>query len=299
MVTPLPMTMKSSMMKGSFFRIVKLVVFAAVAFVILFGGAYLFALDKMMTESEVSQQPRITDSTERGAVKIFFVGNSLTYTHSIPTILQRFIEAGQHKQTKIWQIALPSRLFEQHAKDGLAADILSKHGPFDYVVLQGQSTEPYMRPQHFIYYGWKLAKLAEQSGAKPILFQTYADEGDLASQEKLTRGYEELSKQTVAPVVPVGEAWFYALSENPKLKLWSADRHHPSGEGAYYSACVFYAYLFRASPESLPAKITGHSESRNRDVVIVDLPPAKAKQLQQLAWEYFQAHRPGTALVPW
>jgi hypothetical protein len=49
----------------------------------------------------------------------------------------------------------------------------------------------------------------------------------------------------------VGYAWQAALKQNPSLNLWQDDGSHPSEAGTYLAACVFYAVVFRASPEGL------------------------------------------------
>ena len=63
-----------------------------------------------------------------------------------------------------------------------------------------------------------------------------------------------LANQLIAPVAPVGYAWLTAWLQNPQLDLWQADGSHPTEQGTYLAACVFYAVLFRQSPEnnSLP-----------------------------------------------
>lgn len=280
--------------KKTVWRVVRLFLFAMVAFVVLFGVTFWIMIDNELAQWQVNQAPRLSDSKDAAAVKILWVGNSLTFTHSIPAILQAFIESdrGVHKETKFWQVLVPSRRLEQHIEDGLVKRILDNNGPFDYMVIQGASTEPIYDRKGLIYYGYKLAQMAREHHAKPIVFQTYADQGQPENQEKVTQAYAELATATDAPVIPVGETWFFAVGRDPKLDLWSSDHHHPGPEGSYLSACVFYCYLFDRQPINMPAKITAHNERRNCEITIVDLSPAKAAELQTLAWEYYLAHKP-------
>ena len=39
--------------------------------------------------------------------------------------------------------------------------------------------------------------------------------------------------------------------QNPQLDLWQDDGSHPTEQGTYLAACVFYAVLFRQSPQGL------------------------------------------------
>jgi hypothetical protein len=50
----------------------------------------------------------------------------------------------------------------------------------------------------------------------------------------------------------VGYLWSIVRQERPTLELWQADGSHPSVAGTYLAACVFYALIFRQSPEGLP-----------------------------------------------
>ncbi len=286
--------------KKTVWRVIRLFLFAVVAFVVIFGVGFWFMLDRALCDMEVNQAPRLSDSKEADAVKIMWVGNSLTFTYSIPAILKAFIESdrGVHRQTKFWQVLVPSRRLEQHIEDGLVKRIVDNNGPFDYMVIQGASTEPIYDRKGLIYYGYQLAQMAREHHEQPILFQTYADQGQADNQAQVTKAYAELAEATGAPVVPVGETWFYAVGRNPKLDLWSSDHHHPGPEGSYLSACVFYCYMFGREPTGMPAKITALNEKRKRDITIVDLPQAKAEELQRLAWEYYLAHKPAAPLPP-
>ena len=52
-------------------------------------------------------------------------------------------------------------------------------------------------------------------------------------------------------VVPAGDAWQSALKKDPSLVLWQEDGIHPTEAGTYLAACVFYAVIFKESPEGL------------------------------------------------
>ena len=71
-------------------------------------------------------------------------------------------------------------------------------------------------------------------------------------QVQINQGYMTIANQLIAPVAPVGYAWLTAWLQNPKLVLWQADGSHPTGQGTYLAACVFYAVIFRQSPVNNP-----------------------------------------------
>jgi hypothetical protein len=82
-----------------------------------------------------------------------------------------------------------------------------------------------------------------------------------------------------ADLAPVGLAWEKALERDPSIDLHHLDERHANPVGAYLTACVFYAVLFNASPEGLPARIQIKGKIR------LDLDKDRAQFLQKLAYE--------------
>lgn len=52
-------------------------------------------------------------------------------------------------------------------------------------------------------------------------------------------------------VAPVGAAWQTAVAQKAFPALWQDDGSHPTVQGTYLAACVFYATIFRQSPMGL------------------------------------------------
>ena len=44
---------------------------------------------------------------------------------------------------------------------------------------------------------------------------------------------------------------YWRQGQNSQLDLWQADGSHPTEQGTYLAACVFYAVIFRQSPKGL------------------------------------------------
>ncbi len=104
-----------------------------------------------------------------------------------------------------------------------------------------------------------LVQKIRQTGAQPVFFLTWAHqdgwpENNLPDYEsmqlQIDQGYMAIADQLFVPVAPVGYAWLTAWLQDPKLDLWQADGSHPTDQGTYLAACVFYAVLFRQSPEN-------------------------------------------------
>jgi len=90
-----------------------------------------------------------------------------------------------------------------------------------------------------------------------------------AMQAQLQLGYTEIAVALDAAVAPVGIAWQHGLLADSTLPLWDSDGSHPSVEGSYLTACVFYAVIVQQSPEDLP--------------YYAELPLDKARLLQRVA----------------
>jgi hypothetical protein len=70
-------------------------------------------------------------------------------------------------------------------------------------------------------------------------------------QFQIDRGYLQIAHELSTAVAPVGYAWLLAAGQNPGLTLWQEDGSHPTLQGTYLAACVFYAVIFLQSPVGL------------------------------------------------
>jgi len=211
--------------------------------------------------------------------RILFIGNSYTYVNDLPATFTQLASAGGHRvQTGMaaeggWTLA-------QHAGSAATIDMLT-HSAWDDVVLQEQSELPAVEPSRSsVMYpaARQLVALVRKAGATPIFFLTWGhrngwpenglpDYGSMQAQ--LDSGYLSIAGELGAPVAPVGVAWWTASRQAPLPDLWQSDGSHPTAQGTYLAACVFYALVFRQSPEGL-----GYLD---------DLPPDTAHALQSIA----------------
>lgn len=132
---------------------------------------------------------------------------------------------------------------------------------WDYVILQEQSVIPCLpdRREQAMYPAVRaLHGSIQRAGAETVLFVTWGRRDGLASegyrglemmQDQLHAGYKEIADEIGAAIAPVGIAWQHARTKDAALELWAKDGSHPSQEGSYLAACVFYSVICRASPE--------------------------------------------------
>jgi hypothetical protein len=134
---------------------------------------------------------------------------------------------------------------------------------WDYIILQGQSQEPSFPYDQVnaqtLPYAVQLADSAKaiQPCIQVNYFMTWGRQnGDPQwdsintfdkMNARLRDAYLRIADSAQAAVSPVGVAWKYVRDNYPTINLYQQDGSHPSVEGSYLAACVFYTSLFHKS----------------------------------------------------
>ncbi len=231
-------------------------------------------------------------------MRILFIGNSYTNANDLPGMLIGMMATkGVKLETR--SVTPGGCTLEKHWNGPDARKAIAD-GPWDYVVIQEQSQLPAFNPPQTLKYAALLAQAVLEAGSKPVFYLTWTRKDKPQMQEALTRTYMKAGADAKALVAPAGIAWVNATKVNPKLVLYAADGSHPTVEGTYLTACVFYATLLRRDPTGLPGRLV--IDTKVRDNVIMrrnpaNLTTAQAKPLQAAAWktvEELQSYKPVT-----
>lgn len=204
-------------------------------------------------------------------IKVLFLGNSYTYVNDLPGMIEEI--SNKEGKKIIHESVTPGgcTLF-QHVESQNSLSKIRK-GNWDYVILQEQSQLPVidyyrqnkLKPSYKALYD---SIMLYNPSAKVVGYMTWgrryggqqcvnfgdgvycsADFVDFNHmQDTLTVAYCENAYATNSYVAPVGEVWKAALSSNPELVLHSPDNSHPSYDGSYLAACVFYSIFWNESP---------------------------------------------------
>ncbi len=153
-----------------------------------------------------------------------------------------------------------------------------KNGPWDLVVLQGQSQEPIggNSADGFEQAARQLDGIIRSSGSRTAFFMTWAYKAAPQMIGPLSDAYTGVGSELGALVVPVGLAFARAGWSNPTMELYAGDGKHPSLLGTYLAACVFFATFYEKSP--VGASYTAGLSAR------------KVKFAQTIAWEIVQEY---------
>ena len=223
--------------------------------------AVLFVIIGLAAPACSATRPCIRGPGAGSCLHILFIGNSYTAVNDLPAMFAQLAKAGGHRVET--GVAAPGGwTLSAHASSAETLNRL-KSSKWDIVVLQEQSQVPAVEPartQAMYPAGRLLVRRIEEGGATPIFFLTWAHRdgwpenglaGYEAMQSRISDGYLRIAQELGVPVAPVGDAWLTAKGEHPDLELWQGDGSHPTEQGTYLAACVFYATIFRQSPERL------------------------------------------------
>jgi len=192
---------------------------------------------------------------------VLFIGNSYTYVNDLPGMFSELACAGGH-QVETGMAAEGGWTLADHVASVDTFQKL-KAQQWDYVVLQEQSQIPAVenyRDQVMYPAVRTLVSKIKELGEQPYLFLTWGHrdgfpETNLQNyndmQYQLSVGYGTIARELGVQVVPVGNAWYQAVTQDNPIDLWQSDGSHPNEEGTYLAACVFYAQIFQESPVGL------------------------------------------------
>lgn len=233
----------------------------------------------------IATAPARSNTPPPNALRVLFIGNSLTASNDLPAIVQALAEAG--RQRPLWyepQVHMGGSLEDQW-EAGQALHTL-RTGKWDVVVLQqGPSSLPESR-KNLLEWSGKFANEIRSVGARPALYQVWPESNRPQAFDQVCESYRLAAKEVDGLLFPVGEAWRAAWRRDPKLQLYS-DSLHPTPAGSYLAALVMYQRLFNASPIGLPAKLQLKGDSGG----IIDLPADRARLLQEACAEAIAAER--------
>ncbi len=198
-------------------------------------------------------------------LSVLFLGNSYTYVNNLPQLIKDIALA--NGDTLIFDSNCPGgQTFQGHFNDVTTVLKISSQN-WNYLVLQAQSQEPSFPPSQVetqtLPYAIKLDSMSKHYNpcSETVFFETWGRKnGDasncgfyppvctyLGMQDRLRASYKLFADTTHSVFSPAGEAFRKSIALNPSLELYSLDESHPSLEGSYLTACVFYELLFHKS----------------------------------------------------
>ena len=222
---------------------------------------------------------------EQETEKVLFVGNSFTFFWNMPQMVEAMAK-DQGVALETAQSTVGGSNLEQHWKEekGTKTRQLLDNGNWDYVVLQDHSTSTIDHAERFKTYATKLIELVKEKNAQPLLSMTWAYDSNPLMQETISSAYLALGEKTGTKVVPVGSIFMKAQKARPDLKMYFDDKH-PSSDGSYLIALIYYKYFTGRSVLEIPNRLT--TKDADGDLLYLNFVlPETGKFLRQLVEEY-------------
>jgi hypothetical protein len=200
--------------------------------------------------------------------RILFVGNSFTVRNDLPALWAGLAADGDVGTQLTWEVvAAGGASIRQHLNKGEMTRWLNEE-PWDWVVLQEQSTLPVKNPARTGDNVRDAHELIARTDASTVLYMTWARQNAPESQAVLAQTYDDLGAELGVPVVPAGLAWERALAQDPGRVLHDRDGSHPNLAGSYLAACTFQYTLFGepvGEPEVAARKLLPDEREALRD----------------------------------
>jgi|GEM_PF-341613 len=183
--------------------------------------------------------------------RILFIGNSYTHNNGVNIYLTGLFESANHDLTiDIQRSTNGGWCLEDHWYYDVTQSKLND-SEWDYVFLQDKSTGPVYNPDRTLRYAQLFDSSIDESGAQTGFYMTWAREWDPDMIIPISTLYTSLGVTMDALVAPVGLAWQKALENDPEIDLYVKDGSHPTVQGTYLAACVFYTTIWHKSPEGI------------------------------------------------
>ena len=184
------------------------------------------------------------------ALRVLFIGSSLTYTNDLPYTLSQLSAQAGYEPCQCVMIAHPLFALEDHYNAGEAAAMLDTVR-FDFVVMQqGPSALPESRV-NLVYYAQQFAPIIARNGAIPVMLSVWPNQLRQFDFPGVRDSYRAAADAIGAVFAPAGGAWLAAWERDATLGLYRGD-DHPTYAGTYLATLVLFEQLYGRRPTTLP-----------------------------------------------
>ncbi|MFN8583553.1 MAG: hypothetical protein U0163_21570 [Gemmatimonadaceae bacterium] len=192
-----------------------------------------------------------------GALRVLFVGNSLTYVNDVPHTVADLAQLAGARSLYYVTIAYPDYALEDHLAQGDAARALAAQD-WDYVVLQQGPSSLASSRAILERDAMRFAPLIARAKAKPALFMVWPSEDRKFAFPDVRDSYRAAAVDANGLFIPAGMAWLEAWKRDSSLVLY-ADGLHATPMGTYLAALTIFQRLYGRSPVELtgPAVVNG------------------------------------------
>ena len=175
-------------------------------------------------------------------MKVLFVGNSHTFTHDVPSIINKlFIENNEKWEYKEMTVSGQTLKFHSSRED-LFEEI--KNGNYDIIILQERASN---FDQNLFDEGFEplYKHIIENSKSHILMYMIWSNESRPEVQKTILESYVKASKNKRVSLASAGIVWDIIRHNYKDITLYM-DGNHATKTGAYLAAStLFYALTNR------------------------------------------------------
>jgi len=186
-----------------------------------------------------------------GGTHVLFIGNSLTYYHDLPRIVEQ-LGALTGDTIRTATLAKPDYALLDHLADGGAQSAIGRER-WNVVVLQ-QGSSALEEGRSWLLAGVdRLAPLIRAAGGRPALYEVWPTADRRLDAAGVRESYRTAALRVSGDFYPAGTAWVEAWARDATLVLYEADGLHPTATGSFLAALVMFEQLTGKDARALPA----------------------------------------------
>lgn len=212
--------------------------------IILLSGILCFAnsCSKSDLQGLVKENGPIFDPSQGGDTqKVLFIGNSLSYSNDMPSIL-KFIAKENGKNVEVMCNCMPNYALIDHWNDGSVHDILDRS--YDLIIMQ-QGPSSQNEGRELLLEGGKfIHDYANDLGVHTSYFMVWPSVQYYFTFDGVIESYTLAAESTQSLLFPVGEVWKNYISQYDDYSMYTTDEFHPSKKGSFLAAWIIFKSLY-------------------------------------------------------
>jgi len=130
-----------------------------------------------------------------------------------------------------------------------------------------------------------IERMKEENVQVALIYPWFSQVDSIEVQNQIDTIVHQFAWQQKLVIIPVAPAWELVKKEHPEIDLYASDGIHPSAEGVYLTACVFYSAITGDSPLGLTAKTSIGFDQPDQ---IITLSDSAIQILQNSAWKVME-----------
>jgi hypothetical protein len=219
-----------------------------------------------------------SQDSPRAPLRVLFIGNSLTYSNDLPSIVEALAEATGKRPLAFRTIVSGGYSLEDHWQRGEAQRAI-RGGGWDVVVLQQGPSASIEGRRLLLEYAGRFSREIRRSGARTALYMVWPSLDRAGDFGRAAESYRLAAEETKGLLLPAGEAWLEAGKREPKLSLYSPDGLHPTLLGSLLAALVIYERLYGEAFQGEASVL------KLRSGALIQIPGEQMKLLREAAAE--------------